>query len=70
MMATRARKAKPLQTYIFRLRTGSYGTYGVSTYEQDAESLEQAVIKLFKRFKDGGLLAYFSSLEHTGTEPA
>jgi hypothetical protein len=61
---------KPMQVFIFTLRTGSYGTFGKSTYEQEGRTLEDAVIALFERFKAGGLLAYFSSLEHIGTEAA
>jgi hypothetical protein len=68
MMATRTRAKKPLHTFVFILRTGSNGTYGKSTYEQDAATIEEAVTKLFKRFKDDGLLAFFASLEHIATE--
>jgi hypothetical protein len=57
-----------MKTYIFSLQTGSNGVYGKSTYEQEAESVEQAVSKLFAAFQESGLLAYFVSLEHIGTE--
>jgi hypothetical protein len=69
-MGMRTRKAKNLQTFVFRLRTGSNGVYGASTYEQEGKDLESALIKIFARFKLSGLLPHFSSLEHIGTETA